>query len=85
MNQSKKDILQLEAEINVVKRTSKELTEANFNKLIQETWDCLKRIVAEDSIDVSMLEVLGQKAGLFDLYARESEVANLVFNEQGRR
>lgn len=33
----------------------------------------------EDSIDRSMLEVLGEKAELFDLYARESEVATLAF------
>lgn len=39
------------------------------------------RLLTEDSIDVSMLEVLGQKAGLFDLYARESEVATLALNE----
>src|SRR5699024_6491084 len=31
----------------------------------------------EDSIDVTILEVLGEKANLFDLYARESEVASL--------
>lgn len=40
------------------------------------------RLLTEDSIDVSMLEVLGQKAGLFDLYARESEVASIAMNEQ---
>lgn len=28
-----------------------------------------------------MLEVLGQKANLFDLYARESEVADLAFEQ----
>ena len=39
------------------------------------------RLLTEDSIDVSMLEVLGQKAGLFDLYARESEVATLALHE----
>lgn len=40
------------------------------------------RLLTEDSIDVSMLEVLGQKAGLFDLYARESEVASSALNAQ---
>lgn len=40
------------------------------------------RLLTEDSIDVSMLEVLGQKAGIFDLYARESEVATLAMNER---
>lgn len=39
------------------------------------------RLLTEDSIDVSMLEVLGEKAELFDLYARESEVASLVANQ----
>ena len=29
-----------------------------------------------------MLEVLGQKAGVFDLYARESEVATLALHER---
>ena len=38
------------------------------------------RLLTEDSIDVSMLELLGQKAGLFDLYARESEVGSLALN-----
>ena len=38
------------------------------------------RLLTEDSIDVSMLELLGQKAGLFDLYARESEVGALALN-----
>ena len=36
----------------------------------------------QDSIDVSMLEVLGQKTGLFDLYARDSEVASIALNQQ---
>lgn len=40
------------------------------------------RLLTEDSIDVSMLEVLGQKAGLFDLYARESEVATFALDEE---
>ena len=39
------------------------------------------RLLTEDSIDVSMLELLGQKAGLFDLYARESEVGSLALND----
>ena len=39
------------------------------------------RLLTEDSIDVSMLELLGQKAGLFDLYARESEVVSLALND----
>ena len=38
------------------------------------------RLLTEDSIDVSMMELLGQKAGLFDLYARESEVGSLALN-----
>jgi SNF2 family DNA or RNA helicase len=38
------------------------------------------RLLTEDSIDVSILELLGQKAGLFDLYARESEVGSLALN-----
>lgn len=29
-----------------------------------------------------MLEVLGQKAALFDLYARDSEVASLAFEQK---
>lgn len=40
------------------------------------------RLLTEDSIDVSMLEVLGEKADLFDLYARESQVASDSLKEQ---
>ncbi len=40
------------------------------------------RLLTEDSIDVTMLEVLGEKANLFDLYARESDVASLALSEQ---
>ncbi len=40
------------------------------------------RLLTEDSIDVTMLEVLGEKSNLFDLYARESDVASLALNEQ---
>src|SRR5699024_5004670 len=38
------------------------------------------RLLTEDSIDVTMLEVLGEKANLFDLYARESDVASLALS-----
>lgn len=38
------------------------------------------RLLTEESIDVTMLEVLGQKSKLFDLYARESNVASLALN-----
>lgn len=41
------------------------------------------RLLTEESIDVTMLEVLGEKSNLFDLYARESDVASLALNEQG--
>ena len=34
------------------------------------------RLLTEESIDESMLEVLGYKTYLFDLYARESEVVD---------
>jgi len=40
------------------------------------------RLLTEDSIDVTMLEVLDEKANLFDLYARESHVASLALTEQ---
>lgn len=33
------------------------------------------RLLTEDSIDVSMLDILGEKSNLFDEYARESDVA----------
>ena len=36
------------------------------------------RLLTEESIDVSMLEILNQKSGIFDLYARESEVGSLA-------
>ncbi|GIN59869.1 hypothetical protein J8TS2_41880 [Lederbergia ruris] len=36
------------------------------------------RLLTEESIDVTMLEVLGEKSNLFDLYARESNVASLA-------
>src|SRR5690625_1415155 len=39
------------------------------------------RLLTEESIDVAMLEVLGEKSNLFDLYARESEVASRALNE----
>src|SRR5699024_8030858 len=39
------------------------------------------RLLTENSIDVTMLEVLGEKANLFDLYARESDVASQALNE----
>ena len=39
------------------------------------------RLLTEDSIDVTMLEVLGEKADIFDLYARESQVASLALSE----
>jgi len=39
------------------------------------------RLLTEESIDVTMLEVLGQKANLFDLYARDSDVASLSLKE----
>ncbi|WP_041581776.1 hypothetical protein [Salisediminibacterium selenitireducens] len=32
------------------------------------------RLLTEDSIDTSILELLNEKANLFDRYARESEV-----------
>lgn len=39
------------------------------------------RLLTEDSIDATMLDVLGQKSHLFDLYARESSVASLALHE----
>ncbi|MCR2820036.1 hypothetical protein [Lederbergia panacisoli] len=36
------------------------------------------RLLTEDSIDVTMLDVLEEKANLFDLYTRESDVASLA-------
>ena len=36
------------------------------------------RLLTEDSIDVSMLELLGEKSKLFDMYARDSEVADIA-------
>ncbi|WP_462420227.1 DEAD/DEAH box helicase [Salinicoccus sp. Marseille-QA3877] len=39
------------------------------------------RLLTEDSIDVSMLEILGEKSELFDVYARESQVASIAMNE----
>ena len=36
------------------------------------------RLLTEDSIDGSMLEVLAEKSQLFNDYARESEVANIA-------
>src|SRR5699024_7108961 len=39
------------------------------------------RLLTEDSIDVSMLEILGETSELFDVYARESQVASIAMNE----
>ncbi|SFK73279.1 DEAD/DEAH box helicase [Salinicoccus halodurans] len=36
------------------------------------------RLLTEDSIDVSMMELLDEKSQLFNLYARDSEVADIV-------
>jgi len=40
------------------------------------------RLLTEESIDETMLEILGEKANLFDLYARESDVASLALHER---
>lgn len=40
------------------------------------------RLLTEDSIDGVMLEILGEKADLFDVYARESQVASLALSKQ---
>lgn len=39
------------------------------------------RLLTEDSIDVSMLEILGEKSNLFDEYARESQVASVAMDD----
>ncbi|WP_052256841.1 DEAD/DEAH box helicase [Salinicoccus sp. YB14-2] len=39
------------------------------------------RLLTEDSIDVSMLEILGEKSELFDVYARESQIASIAMND----
>lgn len=39
------------------------------------------RLLTEDSIDVSMLEILGEKSNLFDEYARESQVASIAMDD----
>lgn len=58
MIQTKKDVLQLEAEINEMKRKSSDLTEANFNELIQENWDCLKQITAEENLKTMPVDTI---------------------------
>lgn len=39
------------------------------------------RLLTEDSIDAAILEILGEKSNLFDLYARDSDVASLALDE----
>jgi SNF2 family DNA or RNA helicase len=39
------------------------------------------RLLTEESIDGTMLDVLGEKSNLFDLYARDSDVASLALHE----
>ena len=40
------------------------------------------RLLTEESIDESMLDVLGYKEEIFDLYARESEITDVVIDER---
>lgn len=40
------------------------------------------RLLSEDSMDVTMLTVLGEKANLFDLFARDSDTATRILDEQ---
>lgn len=40
------------------------------------------RLLTEDSIDESMLEILGYKSEIFDLYARESEITDVNIMER---
>ena len=40
------------------------------------------RLLTGNSIDVTMLEVLGGNSNLFNQYAKESEVASIALNEQ---
>lgn len=39
------------------------------------------RLLTEESIDGTMLEVLGEKSSLFDLYARDSDVASIALHD----
>lgn len=39
------------------------------------------RLLTEESIDLAILEILGNKSHLFDLYARESEIADRHLNK----
>src|SRR5699024_8176122 len=39
------------------------------------------RLLTEESIDGTMLEVLGEKSSLFDLYARDSDVASVALHD----
>lgn len=43
--------------------------------------EAINRLLTEENINVTMLEVLGLKSNLFDLYAREFEIASLALNE----
>src|SRR5690606_16925269 len=40
------------------------------------------RLLTEESIDETMLEVVGEKSNIFNLYARDSDVASLALQEQ---
>ncbi|MFD1067488.1 DEAD/DEAH box helicase [Oceanobacillus locisalsi] len=40
------------------------------------------RLLTEDSIDVAMLEMLGEKANLFHLFSKESDTASRILDEQ---
>lgn len=40
------------------------------------------RLLTEESIDVAMLDVLGEKADLFNLFVRESDTASRILDEQ---
>ncbi|CEI81878.1 RNA polymerase-associated protein RapA [Oceanobacillus oncorhynchi] len=40
------------------------------------------RLLTEESIDVTMLDVLGEKANLFNLFVKESDTASRILDEQ---
>lgn len=40
------------------------------------------RLLTEESIDVAMLDVLGEKANLFNLFVKESDTASRILDEQ---
>lgn len=84
MIQTRKDVLRFEVELNEMKRKISYLTEADFNALIQESWDQLKKIVSEErlkTMPVDTISTLGRGMPINRLVAAGFETIYDIRNE----